>query len=100
MIMKVHMLAFGNGEERPVDLGDFKVAPHDTVGELLEEVFRLGQNENQPRLFPSVSVGDVVELDAGLFRVDRTGFQSISREQFEQYKSLDRLERLFAGIEA
>lgn len=73
MIVKVYMTAFGDGKVREVDVPDDRAAgaPED---EILELAFHYGQNDFQPRPFPSVSVGDVVELRPGArFRVASPG---------------------------
>ena len=101
MNVKVHMLAFGNGEIREVEVPGTDADWEDNEV-FLEAVFVNGQNENQPKPFPSVSVGDVIEQNDGkLYRVASLGFERMTRDQFTQYKNLERVERLFpAGFEA
>lgn len=97
MKFKVHMLAFGKpGETREVFLIDSWVAKRELMG-LLDLIFQYGQNDFQPRPHPSVSVGDVIDLgddQRGRFwMVARVGFQNISKEEFDKYMSMDRMER-------
>jgi len=80
MQVKVHMLAFGDGAIRMVDIpfedlpGDPRSGDH--LDRLLDAAFYYGQNDFQPQPLPSVSVGDVIELDNGsLHRVEGVGFK-------------------------
>lgn len=60
---RVHMLDFGRpGEIREVEVDDAETG----VELLLERIFFRGQNDVHPLGHPSVSVGDVIEIPAGL----------------------------------
>jgi len=109
--VKVNMTAFGNeGEVRMVELDrsleSFGVVLRDdgtaddegNILFLLEEVFRLGQNDFQPQRHPSVSVGDVVEVFDTLFVVLFDGFRRIERRAFEDYLATPRRDRSFHPI--
>jgi hypothetical protein len=75
MIVEVEMLAFGNGEIRQVDIPDEKVS--DNVDDMLELAFHYGQNDFQPKNYPSVSVGDVVHYNGERYEVDMIGFKKV-----------------------
>jgi hypothetical protein len=45
---------------------------------VLDLVFHYGQNDFQPLPFYSVSVGDVIRVGEGRFRVERVGFERIA----------------------
>ena len=97
MKYKVRMLAFGKpGEVREVDL---PVEPSDKVEVLLDQIFMYGQNDFQPQQHPSVSVGDVIELEIKgqreFYRVDVFGFQKMTNAQLIEYIKLDRRDRYF-----
>lgn len=103
MKIKVLMLAFGEpNQERIVDVGEFKEIPncHDSnyLEELLELVFHYGQNDFQPQRCPSVSVGDVAVIDDRHFLCAAVGWKQISAEKLEEYKKLDRRDRLFFDL--
>lgn len=72
---KVHMLAFANGDIREVYV---PVSELSSVEGNLEKVFHYGQNDFQPHpSLPSVSVGDVVEMDDEKYRVEPVGFSKL-----------------------
>lgn len=95
MKIKAHMLAFGGGKIREIDIPDNELKERilagatdpDMTGAQIQEhardatldaAFYYGQNDFQPRPFPSVSVGDVIELpDGSLHRVEGCGFTKI-----------------------
>lgn len=94
MIVNVRMTAFMDGEIRAVNIPDD--TPADNV---LDEVFRLGQNDFQPiKDRCSVSVGDVIEYD-GLHMVGAIGFFKITDEQFKELMAMPRRERHFMAYE-
>ena len=95
MKYKVHMLAFGSPNEfRVVEVAE----PSQNTKELLEQIFHFGQNDFQPQNHPSVSVGDVVELDGSAYHlVCGTGFRELSRVEFIQYRSLEQAERILSA---
>lgn len=94
MKVKVYMLAFcdGNDTIREVTIPDDEPAS-------VDQVFYFGQNEfafgPEKNTTPSVSMGDVIEWEDGLYMVATAGFSQISSEQFEEYKALPRRDRLF-----
>lgn len=103
MIVKVLMLAFGEPQEiRHVQLPDDceNLETHD----LLEQVYKFGQNDFQRQPHPSVSVGDVVVLQDGpgdsrdsysFFRVEGCGWKEITENQLFQYIKTPRENRYF-----
>lgn len=88
---KVHMLAFLNGEIREVAIEDNYSLTHEQT---LEEIFKYGQNDFVPMKMPSVSVGDVIELDEKLYIVCPIGFREMSIEGFDTYKNKSIPERI------
>lgn len=88
MIIKVRMIANGNGEIRSVQIPDN--TPHDRV---LNAVYRYGQNDVQPRPQFSVSVGDVIEFGGDLWMVTATGFKLITEGQYQEVLKMDRFRR-------
>ena len=82
MIFNVEMLAFGNGEIRPVEVPDSKL----TGGlEDLDLIFHYGQND---RPFPSVSVSDVIYYKDKTYTVDFVGFSEIAKDQLEDLRAV------------
>jgi hypothetical protein len=72
-----------SGGIRTVDIPADKIPPNRAASpalfdEICDLVFHYGQNDFQPRPFPSVSVGDVIRLGEGRFRVDPVGFTRVS----------------------
>jgi hypothetical protein len=93
MKVKVYMLAFGKpGEIREVDVPNEEVV--EDTDALLESVFYYGQNDFQPQQHPSVSVGDVVELDSKYYLVMGIGFKEITQAELQNYMQLDRRGRM------
>ena len=93
--IKVHVL--GHTDDPDNDSREPKIrmvtcpegADLSTDAQKLNSAFQYGQNdfsEGNPEhnTTYSVSVGDVVELDSGLFVVCMMGFQPITPEQFEE----------------
>ncbi len=91
MTVYVHMLAFLDGSLRDVDI------PDGLAGEaLLDQVFHYGQNEVQPKKFPSVSAGDVIEVNSHeYYLVCVVGFRKMMKGELAEYKELPRVDRLF-----
>jgi hypothetical protein len=84
---KVHMKAFGDpGEIRIVDVPENRFVIEDyhnkiiSLEECLQIIFRYGQNDFQPKKHPSVSVGDVIEFDNKMYRVENIGFSEVNLE--------------------
>ncbi len=75
--VEVEMLAFGNGAIRTVEVPCDKF-PLTSDTDALEAVFYYGQNDFQPKPFPSVSVGDVIRLGGARFRVEGMGFKKLA----------------------
>lgn len=60
---------------------------------LLERIFCNGQNDIQKKPRPSVSVGDVIVLEDGLFMIKGVGFAQVTEETLDELNSLPREER-------
>lgn len=92
---KVRMMAFGrtDDEVRIVDVPDERLAEAtDELGKL-GLIFELGQNDFQPKQHPSVSVGDVIELDGKLHLVKPMGFATMDEDEFDKYRAIPRRDR-------
>jgi hypothetical protein len=95
-VFRVRMLAFGGpGEVRDVTIDE--PDPHASLECVLEQVFRMGQNDFQPRPHPSVSVGDVIEMSVNghtvLFGVAPAGFRLMLQAECDDYALLPRATR-------
>jgi hypothetical protein len=91
---KVHMLAFGApGQIREVTVFD-EFDSTTPVNEVLELIYKYGQNDFQPQECCSVSMGDVIEYEGAYYLILGTGFIHLSVEGFEAYKKIDRSERI------
>ena len=55
----------------------------DELDAKLQLIFHYGQNDFQEMPMPSVSVGDVISFGCELFMVKPTGFQRMSKQEFE-----------------
>lgn len=54
--------------------------------DLLNAVFKFGQNDFQSRPYPSVSVNDLIQLPNGeLHRVEPFGFKQLSRQEADEH---------------
>ncbi len=100
--IKVHMTAFGEPDEiRLVDIFNCPDGADQGSDGFLDTVYLYGQNEFQPQKdHCSISGGDVIELgDGRLFIIQLpAGFKEITQEQFEQYKTSDRMDRQFSEL--
>jgi len=95
MIVNVHMLAFMNGEIRPVELPGKIVA----FKSVLDEAFHYGQNDfcedaELRQKCCSVSAGDVIELNGEYWFIRIVGFKRITQEEFDEYKAMSLEQRL------
>lgn len=88
MIIKVRLIANGNGEIRSVQIPDN--TPYTNV---LNAVYRYGQNDIQPLPQCSVSVGDVIEFGNDLWMVSISGFKLITEGQYQEVLKMDRSRR-------
>lgn len=94
MNVNVLMMAFGDpGETRTVTVPDNEWTTD--TNKTLELVFHYGQNDFQPQNHPSVSVGDIIELDNVRWLVRPFGFLGLTPEQFSEYNTLLRRDRQF-----
>ena len=91
MIIPVHMFAFAKegdrSKVRPVDIpadGDVTKIPEAQIEDFLELTFIYGQNEKQKiSNMPSVSVGDIAQINGRYFMVAPTGWIELSKEEFD-----------------
>ena len=85
MKISVHMMAFsdGRGVVRQVEVPTGEAESARMVEDLLGLVFRYGQNDFQPMPFPSVSVGDVIQVGTRYFMVMPVGFRELTRVEFD-----------------
>ena len=97
MNIRVQMLAFGKpGEIRMVEVPDHLWTEDNQAN--LETVFEFGQNEIQPQSHPSISVGDIIELDNLFYIVRPFGFLGLTQNQYDEYNGLSSRDRLFSPL--
>ena len=91
----VRMMAFGrtDDEVRVVDVPNDRLAEATDDEGKLGLVFELGQNDFQPKQHPSVSVGDVIELNGKLWLVKPVGFVTMDEDEFDKYRAIPRRDR-------
>ena len=63
--------------------------------ELLEAIFHYGQNDVQQRDCPSLSAGDVAEINGYLVMCCRNGWRILSDEEFAEYNATSQTMRPF-----
>ena len=91
MIIPVHMFAFMANRDTirevaiPVygELLEMIDRDQDALNEILDNVFKYGQNDFQEQDKPSVSVGDIIQLKDRYFMVMGVGFKEISKKEFD-----------------
>lgn len=93
MIIPVHMFAFAEeGDRSRVRLVDIPISPgakqdpiasKEELNSVLELVYKYGQNCFQPKPSPSVSVGDVAEINGRYFMVMVSGWKELTKEEFD-----------------
>jgi hypothetical protein len=95
MLVKVHMLAFGEENEvRFVEIGPAEY----NISSLLEQVFHWGQNDFQPQQHPSVSVGDVAEVDGKFYLCKAMGWKELDKLDLIAYRAIPRRDRAFHAL--
>ena len=77
-------------------INDFDV-PQKVPQILLEGIYFWGQNDHQSQDMPSVSVGDVIEVEGSYHEVKPTGFREVSQEEFESMNGKRAAEAYFNG---
>ena len=97
---KVHMLAFSENDIiREVDVPFKAIVSKPNTDEILEMIFTLGQNHNQPKPIQSVSVGDVIEMPTDdnappqFWLVASCGFERITVVEFTDYRATEQYHR-------
>ena len=84
MKVSVHMSAYGSKDDiRVVEIPDNEITDKSTIQEVLSLTYRYGQNDVQPQTNPSVSVGDVVELNGRYFVCLNIGWHEIKPNEFK-----------------
>ena len=96
MLVKTHLLAFEEDKIRTVEINDgFQNAL--SVTAILEEVYHQGQNDFQPQPMPSLSVGDVVDLEETRYKkywlIMLAGWKNLTEEEYEAYKQIPMRDR-------
>jgi hypothetical protein len=77
----------------PAGFPDVRVVeiPNVTLAEnLLDEVFKFGQNDFQPQPMPSVSVGDVIRIGDERWLVEPVGFSRLDLHEGERPEFVER----------
>jgi len=89
MIFKVYLLAFcASATIREVEVPDERLTSQ-TIHDL-GQVFLYGQNDISPvEGLPSLSVGDVIEMDNRLHLVMPFGFDEMHPDIFKSYRLMD-----------
>lgn len=98
MEYQVHMLAYQPEYCIRVVSVPEHVVQESSDEEILEKIFYYGQNDFQLQNMCSVSMGDVIEYEEKLYVVCCIGFRQISKEQFEEYKAMERRDRQFSNL--
>lgn len=84
MKIPVHMSAYGSKDDiRTVEIPDDEINSKTTIQRALELTFKYGQNDIQPEKHPSVSVGDVVELNNRYFICLNVGWHELKANEFK-----------------
>lgn len=82
--VQVQQFKFNDGQYRNVELPLSCI--NENINVTLEYVFHYGQNDFQRQDSPSVSVGDVINLDSKYYVVQGRGFKQIKSEEYEKLK--------------
>ena len=94
---KVRLYAFGEngGKTRIVDIPiETPALVQKDDKRLLDEVFRLGQNDFQNKPERSVSAGDIIELGSGRHLIKSIGFAGpLTEEQLRKYVDVSEEDR-------
>lgn len=124
MKIKVHLLAFVDDVIREVEIPEaelkdrtiflnkptglddpltkavWEVAEEGSIpiNYFLEIVWKYGQNDFQAQGLPSMSVGDVVEIDSRYWMAVSAGFKELSPVQYDLYKETPQRDRAFKAM--
>lgn len=93
MKVKTHLLAFEEDMIRMVEIPDEVGVRGASEDDILNETFAYGQNDFQPQQMPSLSVGDVIELNGEYHLIMSVGFKKIAQSEFESYKAIPMRDR-------
>ena len=93
MIVKARLYAFKDGQVREIDVPDREM--FGPIERKLERVYYWGQNDFQPRQLPSLSVGDVVELEDKFFLVNVAGFRELTAAEVEEWAKIPQRDKIF-----
>ena len=95
MIINVRMLAFMDGDVRPVNVPDAEIC--EDTQRCLERVWHFGQNDFQPNPERcSVSMGDVALFRGKLWIARSFGWGEITLAELEACEKLDRHDRAWS----
>ena len=84
MIYKAYMKAFcKEGTIREIEVPQNEINHCSDIYEILELIFKYGQNMFQSRNCPSLSVGDIVEVNGKYYDVKCVGFEEIDKDKFK-----------------
>ena len=94
---QVHMLAFCEHDVRHVVVPRAELRQAEDEEAILDLVYKYGQNDFAiyEQRMPSVSMGDVIDLNGALYRVESVGFKKMTLAEFIAYHEMPRRERVF-----
>jgi hypothetical protein len=91
-IYRAMMLRWGNDHDiREIEVPDAEVV--EDIKDLLEVIFHYGQNNLQPRKFPSLCAGDVVEIGEQFWLCLSAGWRELSLDELKNYRQLSHDEK-------
>jgi hypothetical protein len=71
---------------RTVEVPEEELNEDTTLEDKLDLIYRYGQNEFQPRDYPSVSSGDLIFIDGKFHIIESFGFKEISEPLFNELR--------------
>jgi hypothetical protein len=84
MKYKAYMTAFKTkADTREIEIPNEAIKDK-SQDQILELIYKHGQNDFQSMPSPSISVGDIIELEGRYFMVRPFGFSEISKEDFDK----------------
>lgn len=98
---KVRMMAFGKpGEIREVDVPDGELGANPSTLDVLSMIWEYGQNDFQPKQHPSVSCGDVIDLNDDHYLVCGVGFRRITPTELAEHQARERVDRSIFAMQS
>ena len=92
MIVRTYLLAYREFELREVEIPDYLPDELEKAF-LLQEIVLHGQNSVCPKNVPSLTIGDIIELDH-YYMIATAGFKQITPEELEAHKKLSMMDRV------